>query len=69
MTTITIQFDRPRSTRLAVLAMSVGVSLLMWAEQRAHARVDREEHARLLAVDTGIRSRELAAQRLLALRP
>lgn len=64
MTTITIQFDRPRSNRLAVLAMSLGVSLVMWAEQRARAFVDHDEQARRVSVADGIRAREQAALRL-----
>ena len=64
MTTITIQFDRPRSNRLAVLAMSLGVSLVLWAEQRSHSSVGHEEQARRLALAEGIRERERAALRL-----
>jgi hypothetical protein len=66
MTTITIQFDRPRSNRLAMLAMSLGVSLVIWAEERARAFVDHEEQARRVSVAAGIRSREQAALRLAA---
>ena len=64
MTTITIQFDRPRSNRLAVLAMSLGVSLVLWAEQRSHSSVGQEEQARRVALAEGIRERERAALRL-----
>jgi hypothetical protein len=63
MTTITIQFDRPRSNRLAVIAMSLGVSLVLWAEQRSRSYVGHEEHARRVAVAAGIRDREHAALR------
>ena len=68
MTTITIQFDRPRSSRLAVLAMGLGVSLVMWAEQRSRAGLSRDEHSRRRAVAAGIRDREHAALRTLQLR-
>jgi len=68
MTTITIQFGRPRGNRLAVLAMSVGVTLLMWAEQRSRSLVDHEEQARRLDVAAGIRDREQAALRLVCVR-
>lgn len=66
MTTITIQFDRPRSNRLAVLVMSLGVSLVMWAEQRARSFVDHDEQVRRIDVAAGIRDREQAALRLVS---
>ena len=68
MTTITIQFDRPRSNRLAVLAMSLGVSLVLWAEQRSRGSVSHEEQSRRVAVAAGIRDREQAALRSALLR-
>jgi hypothetical protein len=68
MTTITIQFGRARGNRLALLAMSIGVSLVMWAEQRARSFVDHEEQARRVDVAAGIRDREQAALRLASLR-
>ena len=68
MTTITIQFGRPRGNRLAVLAMSVGVSLLMWAEQRSRTAIRHDEQTRRLDVAAGIRDREQAALRLAYLR-
>jgi hypothetical protein len=64
MTTITIQFSRARSNRLAVLAMSLGVSLVMWAEERGLRSSDPEAQARLLSADAGVRDREQSALRL-----
>jgi len=68
MTTITIQFGRPRSSRLALLAMGLGVSLVVWAEQRVHAQYDHAERVRLVSVDAARRERERAAVRLSVLR-
>jgi len=68
MTTITIQFGRPHGTRLAVLAMSLGVTLLMWAEQRSRSLITHEEQARSLDVAAGIRDREQATLRLACIR-
>ena len=48
--------------------MSIGVSLVMWAEQRARSFVDHEEQARRVDVAAGIRDREQAALRLASLR-
>jgi len=68
MTTITIQFAHPRGNRLAVLAMSVGVSLLMWAEDRAKRAVGHEEQMLRVRTARDIQSREQAALRLYSLR-
>ena len=69
MTTITIQFARPRNNRLSILAMSIGVSLVIWAEERAKHYVDHDEQSRRLAVARGIQAREQSALRLAQLRP
>jgi hypothetical protein len=69
MTTITIQFARPRGNRLSILAMSIGVSLVIWAEDRAKLNADHDEQSRRLANARGIQSREHSALRLAQLRP
>jgi len=69
MTTITIQFARSRNNRLALLAMSVGVSLVMWAEDHAkRAAVGHEEQVLRLRTARDIQAREQSALRLHALR-
>ena len=69
MTTITIQFARPRGNRLSILAMSIGVSLVIWAEERAKLSADHDEQSRRLANARGLQSREQSALRLAQLRP
>jgi len=64
MTTITIQFAHPRGNRLAVLAMSLGVSLVMWAEDRAKRGLDHDEQLLRVRTARDIQSREQAALRL-----
>jgi len=64
MTTITIQFARPRNNRLALLAMSLGVSLVMWAEEHAKRAITHDDQLLRVRTARDIQAREHAALRL-----
>jgi hypothetical protein len=66
MTTITIQFARPRNSRLALLAMSVGVSLVIWAEDHAKRAVSHDDQLLRVRTARDIQAREHAALRLVS---
>jgi hypothetical protein len=55
-----------RSGRIERIAATVGTALIVWAHEREHAVVDRDELSRRRGTQEGIRDREhLALRRLL----